>query len=433
MNVSAFVSELRVCSGGRRRVGVWFVLAGTFSALGSCHNDNGNFGGGYAPSTVPVPNSIAVALINGVPDLVVATTADQGSPANPGYVNLIPNTPGSLGKFQQGVQYPAAGTDPASIQVADLTGSGTLDLVVAMAGSGNVSVFMHGATPGTFSPAVSVATGGLPNQVVIGDLSGASPPGQCAPRCDLVLADLSAQGNVIVLMADPANPGHFQTPTTLPVGRVVTSVQIGALGGSGVPDIVAATYDDNGNNGAVYVFFHNPQSPGAYLTPVTFAAGAQPESVKIADVNGDGLPDLIVANMGPGTDGTGSAGVSVLLQDAKHPGTFLPPVTYPTAGSSIDVAVGDLDGDGKPDLVVANLEPSPTGSVSVLLQDPANPGTFKTGTNYPGFGQPIAVVIHDLNGDGHPDIAVADGTSATVLMQIANAPGTFAQAAQVGN
>jgi len=67
----------------------------------------------------------------------------------------------------------------------------------------------------------------------------------------------------------------------------------------------------------------------------------------------------------------------------------------------------------------------------VLLQG-TTPGTFGSATNYLGFGQPLAVVIHDLNGDGHPDIAVADGTSATVLIQKASAPGTFEPAAQVG-
>jgi hypothetical protein len=123
----------------------------------------------------------------------------------------------------------------------------------------------------------------------------------------------------------------------------------------------------------------------------------------------------------------------VLLQDAAHPGSFLAPVTYATQAEAVDVAVGDLNGDGKPDLVVANLGPAPTGSVSVLLQDPARPGVFLAAASYQGFGQPLAVAIGDLNGDGHPDIAVADGTSATVMLQIATAPGTFAQAVQVGN
>ena len=71
--------------------------------------------------------------------------------------------------------------------------------------------------------------------------------------------------------------------------------------------------------------------------------------------------------------------------------------------------------------------------MSVLLQDPARPGVFLTATSYPGLGQPLSVAIADLNGDGHPDIAVADGASATVMLQNATSPGTFAQPVQVGN
>ena len=59
----------------------------------------------------------------------------------------------------------------------------------------------------------------------------------------------------------------------------------------------------------------------------------------------------------------------------------------------------------------------------MLLQDPAHPGALLAATSYPGFGQPLGVAIGDLNGDGLADIAVADATSATVLLQSATQPG----------
>ena len=236
---------------------------------------------------------------------------------------------------------------------------------------------MHGATPGIFDAAVDVPTGGEPNQVITTDLAGT---GKGKPA--LVLADMSTSGNVIVLPPDPANPGRFLAAMNLPTGLVTPSVAAEDLtGGSGPPAIVAATYDSSGDKGAVLVFWPDPHNPGMFLSPVTLQAGAQPQSVKIADVDGDGLPDIIVANFGPGTDGMGSAGVSVLLQELGR--SFLPPVTYSTPGQSIDVFVADLNGDNKPDLVVANLAPAYTGSVSVLLQDPAHPGAFLPATTYP--------------------------------------------------
>ena len=408
----------------RRRLLAAVGLGLLLGTLASCH-----YGSDYSFPTIHVPNSIAIADVDGdgTPDLLLATTADQGNVQDPGFANVILGNHSSPGTFHTGVQYATTGNNPSSIAVVDLTHSGSLDLVVANSATGSVSVFVHGASPGTYQTAVNVATGGQPNQVVSGDITGNGKPA-------LVLADASATGGVIVVFQDPANPGQFLAPMTLAVGaNSAAAVAIGDLNGDGAPDIVAATSDANGNNGAIYVFYQNATTRGTFLAPVTFPAGAQPQAVRIADVNGDGLPDIVVANLGPGADGTGSAGVSVLLQDAAHPGSFLAPVTYATQAEAVDVAVGDLNGDGKPDLVVANLGPAPTGSVSVLLQDPARPGVFLAAASYQGFGEPLAVAIGDLNGDGHPDIAVADGTSATVMLQIATAPGTFAQAVQVGN
>lgn len=404
------------------------ALVGTAALLvvstgcGGGDNTSGNM---FTP--FPVPTSIVVADVNGdgQPDLVVATARVANNSNNAGYATVILGHAGPPITYATGVRYSTTGTDPSSVAAADLTGSGKLDLVIANFSSGSVSVFMHDpANPGAYLAATDVKTGGAPNQVVIGDLNGDGKP-------DLVLADLSATGNVIIDLQDPASPGHFLAATTLALGNPVSSVQIGDINGDGKPDIVAANYDTSGNNGRVSIYYQDPTNPGNFPQHVDFPAGARPESVKIADVNGDGLPDLVVADKGPGSDGTGVSGVSVLFQDPANPGTFLPPVTYATQPAAVDVAVADLDGNGTPDLVVANEGPSPTGSISVLIQDPANPGRFLAPASYAGLAEPLGVVIADLNNDGKPDIAVADGDNSAVLSQTSG--GVFGPAEPVGN
>jgi hypothetical protein len=400
--------------------------------LASCGHDHDHWYGGPGPGgpgygTGYTPNSIAIADANGdgIPDLLVATTVDQGQANDPGVASVYLGAAATSGTYQPGVDYSTTGTNPSGIAAVALAGTGTTDMVVSNFGNGTASVFMHDpANPGKFLAATTLTTGGQPNQVVSADLNGDGLP-------DLVFADLSSSGNAVVMIQNASAPGQFAAPLDLSTGAMTASVAIGDLNGDGVPDIVAATFDSNGNNGQVTVFFQSAASRGTFQAPVSFPAGAQPQSVKILDVNGDGLPDLVVANRGPGSDGTGGAGVSVLLQDATHPGTFLAPVTYTTPSGAIDVAGADLNGDGKPDLVVASLGPGPNGAVSVLLQSTTTAGTFGAATSYPGFGQPLSVAIADLNGDGHPDIAVADGLTATVMLQIAASPGTFAKPVQV--
>lgn len=421
----------------QRRLAILAVAAAALPILGGCSSHSAGNGpcAGSGCNLQPengygVPLSIAIADVNGdgVPDLLVA--ANQFNPdasvSDRGLAAVILGVKSAPGTFDGGVPYFTGSGDPSGIAVADLTGSGSLDLVVSDFSSGSIAVFLHGATPGTFQLPVTIPTGGQLNQVVAGDLSGSG-----ANR-DLALANYSTAGKVIVLLHDAANPGQFQAPILLPAGNFTTSTAIGSLG-NGKTAIVAAAYDVSNDNGVVDVFVETSTSPVSFAAPLSFPAGAQPTMVRIADVNGDGLPDLIVANYGPGSNGTGMSGVSVLLQDAAHPGSFLAPLAYAAPSGAQDVAVGDLNGDGNPDLVVASLGPAPTGAVSVLLQNPAQPGTFGAATVYPGFGRPFSVAIADLNGDGHPDIAAADGTTATVLFQNAGTPGTFADPVEVGN
>jgi hypothetical protein len=156
----------------------------------------------------------------------------------------------------------------------------------------------------------------------------------------------------------------------------------------------------------------NPLASAAFAAQETFATatGGGPTSVAVADVNGDGKPDLVVANKGSNT-------VSVLLNTTAAGATtpsFAIQQTFATGGAPESVAVADFNGDGRPDLVVAN---EAADTVSVLLNTTA-PGastpsfapqqTFATGS------APFSVAVADFNGDGEPDLVVANLGSSSV-------------------
>jgi predicted small lipoprotein YifL len=124
----------------RSRAAARAGAAALLTTLAGC-----GFGGSPSLPTVDVPTSVAIADVNGdgVPDLLVATTADQGNASNPGFASVILGNSSAPGTFHSGVHYGTTGGDPSSIATADLTGSGGIDLVVANFASGSVSVFMQ--------------------------------------------------------------------------------------------------------------------------------------------------------------------------------------------------------------------------------------------------------------------------------------------------
>jgi FG-GAP-like repeat/FG-GAP repeat len=119
-----------------------------------------------------------------------------------------------------------------------------------------------------------------------------------------------------------------------------------------------------------------------------------PQSVAIGDLNGDGKPDLATTNFGVNT-------VSVLLN--RGDGSFQAEVEYPTGLAPYSVAIGDLNGDGNPDLATANVK---ANTVSVLLN--RGDGSFQRRRDYATGRLPYSVAIGDLNGDGKPDLATAN-------------------------
>jgi hypothetical protein len=138
--------------------------------------------------------------------------------------------------------------------------------------------------------------------------------------------------------------------------------------------------------------------------------GMGPRSVAVGDLNGDGKADLIAVNS---TDNT----ISVLLSNGD--GTFRPAVTYTVGSQPNDVAIADFNGDGKPDLAVTSVN---VKQISVLLGN--GDGTFQPAVNYPTSDTTIDLVVADFNGDGKLDIAATD-FSGGVSILLGNGDGTF--------
>src|SRR5262249_11713876 len=140
---------------------------------------------------------------------------------------------------------------------------------------------------------------------------------------------------------------------------------------------------------------------GTFQSAVNYVVGKSPDFVSLSDLNGDGNLDLAVTNQRDST-------VSVLLGDGH--GGFAPAPGAPAkVGSFPDsVAVGDFNGDGRPDLAVSN---SSKNNLNLLLGN--GDGTFQAAGTFAVGPSPQSVAVGDFNGDGIPDLVAANSGSNT--------------------
>ena len=222
--------------------------------------------------------------------------------------------------------------------------------------------------------------------------------------------------------------------TTYSSGGTTLGVATADLNGDGKADVVTVNASTEGD-GTVAVLLGN--GDGTFRPVVTYDSGGQyPDTVAIADVNGDGRLDIVVGDFWDPSVQRGLVGV--LLGNGD--GTFRPVVTYDSGGvAPSDVAIADVNRDGALDLVVSNCAPSGApgcpggagdGNVAVLLGN--GDGTFRAAVPYaPGGYATGDVAVVDVNGDGKPDIIVVNGyscmtcTDSNVGVLLGNGDGTF--------
>ena len=354
----------------------------------------------YGTGTTNEPYGLAVADVNGDGKLDVLTANYNSSTAS---VLLGTGT----GTFGAAATYSTGpNSTPAGIAVADVNGDGKPDLLTANQGSSTVGVLL-GTGTGTFGAAAtySMGTGSQPISLAVADVNGDG-------KLDVLTANYGGNTAGVLL---GTGTGSFGTAATFSTGFGSTpySIAVADVSGDGKLDVLTANISSD--NVAVLL----GTGTGSFGSVALYNTGnnSGPRSLAVADVNGDGRPDALVANNATTISGNGAAGVLL----GTGTGSFGPIATYPSGAVTYPrgIAVADVNGDGKPDLALAN---SNTVQAGVLLG--TGTGTFGAITTYyTGFGStPFAIAAADVNGDGKPDLLTANSYGSTISVLLNTTP-----------
>ncbi len=337
----------------------------------------GNIGGGTTVSillgtgnpTAPFAAQSTVTVATGPINVAVGDFNEDGNQdiAVAGYSSatvtiLLGN---GSGGFTRSDITSGVGANPTAFAVADFNGDGHADFAVANNGSGNVSVFF-GTGTGTFTFSAPIPTGPNPAEVIAADLNGDG-------FADLLLSNGS--GAVSVLLGQ--SNGVFATVANYPTGGTGTSsLVVGDFNGDGFLDIAAA----NSTQASIAILLGT--GSGTFGTATPFAGGSATSSLKAGDFNGDGKLDLAVSN-------NSSSNVDVFLGNGN--GTFGAGTVYNAAtgtNGSLYSVVADLNADGVSDLILTN---NGSATVSVLMGLATSTTTLTSSANPSNLNQAITL------------------------------------------
>jgi FG-GAP-like repeat/Bacterial Ig-like domain len=387
--------------------------AATFSSTAPVFATNGTADGLH---TVSVEEQDAAGNISAAASLTF--TLDTTTPAAPSVA--LHTDSGSLSTDQitnSGVVDVSGLEAGASWQYSTDNGAHWLDgngTSLALTGDGPKSVMVHqtDAAGNTSSDSAAFsftldATAAAVTEKLAND-TGLSSAGRITND-----ATITGSGDVNAVVHFVVDGNAVAETTTANASGSWTYNPAGLLGG--YHTIVASETDAAGNTGAATLTFDVDTTAvaGLSFTNTSFAAGVTPYGAATGDLNHDGKPDIVVTNYNAGE-------VSVLLGNGN--GSFQAPVAYATGGNGVvAVQIADLNGDGIPDLVSTE---EANDTVSVLMGN--GDGTFQNETTYTSGVRPHGVAIADVNGDGQPDLVVADFGSNAVSVFLGNGNGKFA-------